>query len=166
MERACNRTAVTAVIWSLPHMGMYDPSFDILVSVIVFAMIGWIAIKVGIVRLVVGLLSKIVRKFVHAGFLLWKQTLVWALWPFFLLTVAAALGLDWLTADHWPVIGIVSGAALLYMGVVTCLAYMFIDLERYEVGRGYKALHNPLKGQALALPSSATVTRLARRCCS
>ena len=37
------------------------------------------------------------------------------------------------------------------MGVTTCLAYMFIDLERYEVGRGYKAMHNPLKGQALAV---------------
>ena len=24
---------------------------------------------------------------------------------------------------------------------------MFIDLERYEVERGYKAVHNPLKGQ-------------------
>ncbi len=37
------------------------------------------------------------------------------------------------------------------MGLATCLAYMFIDLERYEVERGYKALHNPLKGQELAL---------------
>ena len=27
---------------------------------------------------------------------------------------------------------------------------MFIDLERYEVDRGYKAVHNPLKGQELA----------------
>jgi hypothetical protein len=36
------------------------------------------------------------------------------------------------------------------MGLATVLAYMFIDLERYEVARGYKALHNPLKGQRLA----------------
>ena len=28
---------------------------------------------------------------------------------------------------------------------------MFIDLERYEVERGYKAVHNPLKGQDLAI---------------
>ena len=34
------------------------------------------------------------------------------------------------------------------MGLTTCLAYMFIDLERCEVERGYKAVHNPLKGQA------------------
>ena len=37
------------------------------------------------------------------------------------------------------------------MGLVACLAYMFIDVERYEVARGYKALHNPLKGQRLAV---------------
>ena len=27
---------------------------------------------------------------------------------------------------------------------------MFIDVERYEVERGYKAVHDPLKGQELA----------------
>ena len=37
------------------------------------------------------------------------------------------------------------------MGAIACLAYMFIDLERNEVERGYKAVHNPLKGQVLAL---------------
>ena len=36
------------------------------------------------------------------------------------------------------------------MGAIACLAYMFIDLERYEVERGHKAVHNPLKGQVLA----------------
>src|ERR1019366_1118302 len=38
-----------------------------------------------------------------------------------------------------------------FMGLTACLAYMFIDLERYEVERGHKAVHNPLKGQGLAL---------------
>ena len=32
--------------------------------------------------------------------------------------------------------------------MIACLAYMFIDLERNEVERGHKAVHNPLKGQA------------------
>ena len=36
------------------------------------------------------------------------------------------------------------------MGAIACLAYMFIDLERNEVERGHKAVHNPLKGQVLA----------------
>src|SRR5262245_36655248 len=39
----------------------------------------------------------------------------------------------------------------MLMGATTCLAYMFIDLERYEVARGHKAVHNPLKGQDLAI---------------
>ena len=50
-----------------------------------------------------------------------------------------------------PGLTVVCGLAPLFMGVTACLAYMFIDLERYEVERGYKAVHNPLKGQELAL---------------
>src|SRR5262245_10746185 len=42
------------------------------------------------------------------------------------------------------------GAILLTVGAITVLAYMFIDTERYEVSRGYKALHSPVKGQKLA----------------
>src|SRR5206468_1113808 len=42
------------------------------------------------------------------------------------------------------------GAMLLTAGAITVLAYMFIDTERYEVSRGYKALHSPVKGQRLA----------------
>ena len=40
--------------------------------------------------------------------------------------------------------------AALGLGLAAVLAYMFIDVERYEVARGYKALHDPLKGQKLA----------------
>ncbi len=43
------------------------------------------------------------------------------------------------------------GLVLLLLGVTTCLAYMAIDLERYEVARGHLALHNPLKGQRMAV---------------
>ena len=56
-------------------------------------------------------------------------------------------GRDW----RLPWLAVLCGAVLLFMGVTACLAYMFIDLERYEVGRGYKAVHNPLKGQELAV---------------
>src|SRR6185437_8100532 len=50
-----------------------------------------------------------------------------------------------------PFLPLLCGVALLLLGVTTCLGYMSIDLERYEVARGYKALHNPLKGQQLAV---------------
>ena len=50
-----------------------------------------------------------------------------------------------------PGLRVVCGLAPLVMGAIACLAYMFIDLERNEVGRGHKAVHNPLKGQGLAM---------------
>ena len=45
------------------------------------------------------------------------------------------------------------------MGVTACLAYMFIDLERYEVKRGHKAVHNPLKGQGWRSTWRGTASR-------
>ncbi len=61
------------------------------------------------------------------------------------------LVLGWAAGLEASWLAVLSGAALLFIGVTACLAYMFIDLERYEVGRGYKAVHNPLKGQQLAV---------------
>ena len=49
-----------------------------------------------------------------------------------------------------PLVTAVMGAILLTVGATTVLAYMYIDTERYEVSRGYKALHKPVKGQRLA----------------
>ncbi len=53
---------------------------------------------------------------------------------------------------RWSIAGlrVFCGLATLGMGAVACLAYMCIDLERNEVERGHKAVHNPLKGQILA----------------
>ena len=59
--------------------------------------------------------------------------------------------MGWLASKSFPVLTILCGLTPLLMGVTACLAYMFIDLERYQVERGYKAVHNPLKGQELAL---------------
>ena len=54
-----------------------------------------------------------------------------------------------------PGLRVVCGLAPLLMGAIACLAYMFIDLERNEVERGHKAVHNPLKGQMLAIEPGA-----------
>ncbi len=75
----------------------------------------------------------------------------WADWPRFLAVVLVLLVLGWAAGLEASWVAVLSGAALLFLGVTACLAYMFIDLERYEVGRGYKAVHNPLKGQQLAV---------------
>ena len=56
-----------------------------------------------------------------------------------------------LAGSLWPGLRVLFGLPPVFMGIIACLAYMFIDLERNEVERGYKAVHNPLKGQALAL---------------
>src|SRR5205809_41659 len=64
------------------------------------------------------------------------------------------LDLDRLHSSYLLLATLVAAAvalAILYKtGGLGC-AHMFIDLERYEVERGYKAVHNPLKGQELAL---------------
>ena len=82
---------------------------------------------------------------------MWRRLFSWADWPRFLAVVVALLTLGWTAGLLAPWFAVLSGAALLFTGVTACLAYMFIDLERYEVGRGYKAVHNPLKGQQLAV---------------
>jgi HEAT repeat protein len=103
-----------------------------------------------------GLLGKLLRavaiviqKTIETGFTVWKQTLSWASWPLFLGLVVALHCLAWYDGEN-PYRALLCGLALLFVGVVACLAYIFIDLERVEVGRGYKVLHNPIKGQELA----------------
>ena len=93
----------------------------------------------------------VVRAAVRAGFEVWKHLFAWADWPRFLAVVLAFLVLGWAAGLEAAWIAVLSGAALVFIGVTACLAYMFIDLERYEVGRGYKAVHKPLKGQQLAV---------------
>ena len=56
-----------------------------------------------------------------------------------------------LAGNFLPQLRILCGLIPLLMGTIACLAYMFIDLERYEVERGYMAVHNPLRGQELAI---------------
>src|SRR5262249_5816269 len=80
----------------------------------------------------------------------WRTLFSWAPWPVFLALVAGLHVLAWSDPETAEVRNILCGLGLLFLGIVACLAYIYIDLERYEVGRGYKALYNPLKGQELA----------------
>src|SRR6185312_8003771 len=75
----------------------------------------------------------------------------WARWPTFLVLVVVLLTVGMASRPISPFLPLLCGVALLLLGVTTCFGYMSIDLERYEVARGYKALHNPLKGQELAV---------------
>ncbi len=64
----------------------------------------------------------------------------------------------------YPELRIVCGLVPLFMGIIACLAYMFIDIERYEVEQGHKAIHNPSRGRPCHAPGPATASRFASRC--
>ncbi len=127
-----------------------DSSALVLVFLAVAAVAAAVLIKLGVVRWVLRLFGVVVRAVVRWGFEVWKRLFSWADWPRFLAVVLALLALGWAAGLEAAWVAVLSGAALLFTGVAACLAFMFIDLERYEVGRGYKAVHNPLKGQQLA----------------
>jgi HEAT repeat protein len=107
--------------------------------------------QIGVLGWVLGVLGQLIRAGVRKGFHVWEVLLGWAAWPIFFAIGAGLLLLGATLGDSLPGLRILCGLALLIMGTLACLAYMFIDLERYEVERGYKAVYNPLKGQELAV---------------
>src|SRR5665213_830743 len=128
-----------------------DSSLLVLVSLAVLGAAAAVLVKLGVLRWLLRVVGVAVRAGVRAGFELWRRLFSWADWPRFFAVVLLLFGLGFAGGLPLPWLAVLSGAALLFMGVTACLAYMFIDLERYEVGRGYKAVHNPLKGQGLAI---------------
>ncbi|MBL8797442.1 MAG: HEAT repeat domain-containing protein [Planctomycetia bacterium] len=128
-----------------------DSSRQILLLLATTGLAAGVLYKVGFIGWALRCFSATVRGSVRAGFLTWTWLFAWASWPVFLALEIAGLCCGVLVVDHVPMLAIIGGLVPLFMGVIACLAYVFIDLERYEVGRGYKALHNPLKGQELAV---------------
>ena len=133
------------------HWDPQDSSTLVLISMAVVVVAGLLLFKLGFIRWALGLLGVVVRFGIRTGFHLWRRLFAWADWPRLLAVVGGLLIVGWLGGLPFPWLAVLCGAALLFTGVTTCLAYMFIDVERYEVGRGYKAVHNPLKGQELAV---------------
>src|ERR1043165_3095581 len=105
---------------------------------------------VGVVSWIFRLVGFLIRKSVQFGFAQWKRWISWANWWVFLILVLSfpAGGIEFVTV--YPALAVLLGSLAMFLGMTTCLAYIHLDLERYEVERGYKALHNPLKGQELA----------------
>src|SRR5205823_486133 len=106
--------------------------------------------RIGLVRAAVRLFSYTASTLTRLGFALWRWLLSWAPWPVLGGIVLVLLMLAPIEGPTRPQRELLVGSLLLFTGVVTCLAYIHVDLERYEVSRGYKALNNPAKGQALA----------------
>ena len=126
-------------------------------SYLLLGMIAGAAIAIGVLHHI-GLIGCMLRGFgnlvkgsIRGGFLVWEYLFAWASWSEFLVVALILLLLGGLAGGFFPVLRILCSVVLMLMGAAACLAYMLIDLERNEVERGYKAVHNPLKGQLLAM---------------
>ncbi len=126
-------------------------SYLVLVSLATLALAVGLLIRLGLIGWVFRVLGLVISRGIREGFLLWERLLSWAPWPLFLAIVFGFLVVGTAAGGLFPALRIVCGLAPLFMGATACLAYMFIDLERCEVERGHKAVHNPLKGQELAV---------------
>lgn len=133
------------------ELDQVQSSYLLMLLLAALAVAGGILFQLGVIGWVVRILGVVVRGGIRKGFLLWEVLLSWASWPLFLAIVLGFLVLGGLAGGSLPGLRAFCGLAPLLMGGIACLAYMFIDLERYEVERGYKAVHNPLKGQELAV---------------
>jgi hypothetical protein len=126
-------------------------SYLLLATLTATVLVAGILHRVGLIGWVLRGLGIIVRGSIRGGFRFWERLLGWASWPEFLSIVFGFLLVGGIAGGLMPALRVLAGLTTLLMGAITCLAYMFIDLERNEVERGYKAVHNPLKGQSLAL---------------
>jgi HEAT repeat protein len=106
--------------------------------------------RLGVVGWALRVVGYLVRRGIERGFLVWERLLSWASWGEFLIIVVAFLVLGGAAGRAIPGLRVLCGLTTMLMGAVACLAYMFIDLERNEVERGHKSVHNPMKGQSLA----------------
>jgi HEAT repeat protein len=126
-------------------------SYLLLAGLASVAITAFLLHRVGVIGAVLQVVGILVRLGIGQGFRLWERLLSWASWKLFLALVIGFLVTGIWAGGTWPVLKVGLGLAPLFMGVIACLAYMYIDLERYEVERGYKAVHNPMKGQELAV---------------
>jgi HEAT repeat protein len=125
-------------------------SYFILVTLATLALLAGALYYVGLLGRLIQALGLLVRGAIRQGFRVWERLLAWAEWPLFLAMILGLLGVGSAAGRAVPGLAILCGLLPLVMGIAACLAYMFIDLERYEVERGYKAMHDPMKGQELA----------------
>ncbi|MDY3563452.1 HEAT repeat domain-containing protein [Gemmata sp. JC673] len=125
-------------------------SYSILATLLLLALVAGGLFQIGLIGWVLDRFGRVTRWAVAHGFRVWERWLSWASWGVYLAVTLTLIVGGGVTATTAPVVTLLCAGALLAMGVATCLAYMFIDVERYEIERGRKAVHNPTKGQELA----------------
>ena len=137
------------------RLNQLDSSYLILISVAGVGLAAVLLAYTGFLGWIIRGLSFLVQGSIRGGFLLWERLFAWAPWPLFLAFILFLLVAGWLAVGYLPALTVLCALAPLFMGMSACLAYMFIDLERYEVERGHKAVHDPMKGsKALSLSTS------------
>src|SRR5690348_11951065 len=81
----------------------------------------------GVVGVVLRAVQVVIQSGVRAGFRLWARLLASASWPWFLALALALVMLGLVLRPVLPFMAVVCGTALLFLGVITCLAYVFLD---------------------------------------
>jgi HEAT repeat protein len=135
--------------WSV-RLEQAQASYLLLATLALVVAAAVILYRVGIIGLVLRGVGLVVRGGIGKGFLLWERSFAWASWQEFLVLACGVFLLGGVAGSPFPGLRVVCGLVTLGMGAIACLAYMCIDLERNEVERGHKVVHNPLKGQILA----------------
>jgi HEAT repeat protein len=135
----------------LINLDQMESSYLLLGTLAALGVAAGVLFQVGVVGWLIRVLGFAVDWGMRHGFHLWERLLSWATWPWFLAAVLGLLLGAGLAGGQVPGLRILCGLVTLLMGALACLAYMFIDLERYEVERGHKATHHPLLGQELAI---------------
>lgn len=141
--------AVESSSW-LVDTGQIRSSTLILSAIVALGMLLGTLFWYGIIDRVFGVAGVFIRGSIQSGFQVWERLLAWASWPLFLALQLGLIVVGVAAAGTIPALTVACALGPLGMGVAACLAYMFIDIERYEVVRGHKALHDPLKGQRIA----------------
>jgi len=142
--------AVDSAGW-LIHPDQVRSSTLILLSLVFLGVFVGGIYWLGVINWILWVVGVVIRGGIRLGFRTWERLLAWASWPLFLAVQLGLLAAGVLAAGPLPAFTVACALAPLGMGLAACLAFMFIDVERYEVARGYKALHNPMKGQRLAV---------------
>ena len=127
-----------------------QPSYLLLSTLAAIILAAAVLHQIGLIGWLLRGLGSMVKRGIKGGFLLWKRLFGWASWPSFLTIAVVFLLVGWVAGPSEPSARIFCGMAMLFMGAIACLAYMFIDFERNEVERGHKVVHNPRKGQLRA----------------
>src|SRR5262245_15857780 len=121
----------------------------VLVSFLAVGLLAGLLYQSGLLGLILRILFGAANACIYWGYRTWDRYLSGLQW-YGLAAILIGLHLLRWPFEFPPLMTAMIGATLLTVGAITVLAYMYIDTERYEVSRGYKALHSPVKGQRLA----------------